>query len=291
MSLARRVVAKATSFTPRQRRWQRLLASLTLDPDRLSQPVAPPGPRDFIICGLPRSGTSLVTAALYQPPRVVTVMEPWDGMRLAPAELFSSLRAEIGSGRLTRGRLDVASLLAHGRVEWCRDGDRPIAIDVAPDYLLGVKWPAFWRYLDLLPDTRFVVCVRHPAEVVASFRSTQGRLARGLEYDLAFNRGMNEQLLAATDDPMTRQILLVEAITRGVAPHLDRPNVFTVRYERWFDDRDALLESLSAFLGVDVTAPPVVVGPRPPREDAVVLTELVRRHSAAPALLGYDLAG
>jgi hypothetical protein len=90
---------------------------------------------------------------------------------------------------------------------------------------------------------------------------------------------------------VTRQILLVEAITRAVVPHLDRPNVFTLRYERWFDDRDALLESLSAFLGVDVTATPVVVGPRRPRQDAAALTELVRRHSAAPALLGYDLAG
>jgi hypothetical protein len=277
------------SLLPRRRRWQRLLASLTLDPDHLTSPVTPPGPRDFIICGLPRSGTALVTAALYQPPRAVTVMEPWDGMRLAPAELFSSLRAEIGTGTLTRGRLDVAPLLANGRVEWCRDGERPHALDVDPDYVLGVKWPAFWRYLDLLPDTKFVVCVRHPVEVVASFRGTNGRLARGLEYDLAFNRRMNDELLAATGDPVIRQVLLMDAITRGLVPHLDRPNVFTLRYEHWFDDPHALLERLSEFLEVDVTLTPVVVTPRAPRTDDDALIELIRRHSETPALLGYDL--
>ncbi|MEY2454205.1 MAG: hypothetical protein QOD92_3779 [Acidimicrobiaceae bacterium] len=289
MSVARRVVTKAISLSPRRRRWQRLLTNLTLDPDHLTSPVTPPDPRDFIICGLPRSGTSLATAALYQPPRVVTVMEPWDGMRLAPAELFSSLRAEIGTGTLTRGRLDGALLLADGRVEWCRDGEKPSAIHVAPDYLLGVKWPAFWRYLDLLPDTKFIVCVRHPLEVLASFRSTRGRLARGLEYDLAFNRRMNDELLSATDDPVIRQVLLMDAVARGLAPHLDRPNVFTLRYERWFDDPNALLEGLTAFLGVDVTPTPVVVAQRPSRTDDASLVDMIRRHSAAPALLGYDL--
>lgn len=253
--------------------------------------MAAPGANDFIICGLPRSGTSLATAALYQPPRVVTVMEPWDGMRLPPSELFASLRAEIATtGRLRRGRLDVAALLAGGAVEWSREGERPYPVDAAPDHVLGVKWPAFWRYLDLLPSTKFVVCVRHPVEVIRSFTATRGRLAQGLEYDLAFNRRMNDELLSATDDVALRQVLLVDTISRGLASHADRPNVFTLRYERWFEDRDALLADLTEFLGVDVTQTSVAVIPRaaPPDDPAVV--DLLRRHSTAAELLGYDLS-
>jgi len=65
--------AAARRLSPRHRRWRRLLDSLTLDPDHLPRPVEAPGTRDFVICGCPRTGTALLTAMLFQPPRVVTV--------------------------------------------------------------------------------------------------------------------------------------------------------------------------------------------------------------------------
>ena len=251
-----RVLARAAarSVLPRHRAWARLLSGLDLDPDLLERPVDPPGEQDFVICGSPRSGTALLVAMLFQPPSVVTVMEPWDALRLPPRELFESLRTEIAStGRLTRGRLDLAALESTGDVVWCRDGELPHPVVTAPDFLLGIKLPAFWRYLDLLPDTRFLVCLRHPAEVVDSYARTGGRLRLGLDYDVPFNRAMNTHLEAVTPDLAERRVRMYDYIHERVLPHLDRPNVLAVRYERWFEDPDGQLRDIEAFLGLGLS--------------------------------------
>ena len=210
------------------------------------------------MCGIPRSGTSLLAAALYQPPRVVTVMEPWDGLRLAPAPLFASIREEIRSGSLgavastSRGSLPkapsrgVATASSHTRCS------------VDDDYLLGIKWPAFWRYLDLMPATKFLVCVRNPASVIRSFKQQPGSLRGGFEYDVSFNRTMNRRLALATDDEALRRVLLYEYVARRIVPHINRPNVFIVRYERWASDAAGLLKDIGAFLGEDVSRSSVV---------------------------------
>lgn len=250
MSLRIAARSAVATVSPAHRRWRRLLASLTLDPDRIHQPLEQPSAADFLICGVPRSGTALLTAMLFQPPTVVTVMEPWDALRLPPAELFRSLRSELATGMLHRGRLDIGALLSRGEVAWCRDGERPHPVETGPDTLVGVKFPAFWRYLELLPGTKFLVCLRDPAEVVRSFDQTGGRLGMGLDYDVPFNARMNSELLAATDDPAQRRVLLYDYINARVQPHLQRPNVFAVRYERWFTDRDGLVREIGDFLGV-----------------------------------------
>lgn len=278
-------------ISPRHRRWRRLLGSLTLDPERLPRPLPGLGARDFIVCGSPRTGTALLTATLFQPPEIVTVMEPWDGMRLPPAALFASLRAEVATGHLGRGRLDLAALEREGAVRWCRDGEKPRAVKAAPDHLLGVKWPAFWRYLDLLPDTRFLVCIRHPAAVVASFAHAGGRLGEGLDYDTPFNRVMNDALTAATSDVSVRRVLLYDYINSRVLPHLARPNVLTVRFERWFTEPEAVLAEVSRFLDTDVRPDRVRIDPAPAHDprDAETLA-LLRRHCRTAEALGYSIA-
>ena len=279
----------ARLISPRHRHWRRLGASLTLDPDLLERPIDEPGGNDFVICGLSRSGTSLLAAALYQPPRVVTVMEPWDGLRLPPADLFASLRGEMTQGRLARGRLDVASLLASGEVRWGHDGQYPHDVVVDPDTALGVKWPIFWRYLPLLPTTKFLVCLRHPAEVVSSFASMDGTLGEGLDYEAAFNRDMNRQLMEATEDPAHRRLLLLEYVASRIVPYLDRPNVHVVRYERWFDDRDDLMADISAFLGVALEPGfPAIRRPRNTRHDPEVLA-MLREAAPSTTALGYRI--
>lgn len=282
---ARRAVGVVS---PAHRRWSQLLESLTLDPDHLPQPVEPVGPADFLICGSPRSGTALLTAMLYQPPEVVTVMEPWDALRLPPVGLFRSLRAEISQGVLRRGRLDIGALLATGSVTWCRDGERPHQVDAREDTLLGVKFPAFWRYLDLLPDAKFLVCLRDPSEVVRSYRLTGGRLRLGLDYDVPFNARMNAHLEAATSDPARRRVLLYDYVNSRILPHLERPNVMAVRYERWFTDPSGLLAEVAQFLEVglgpgrpELKRPPL---PATADEDAGLVTEVCTTARA----LGYE---
>lgn len=280
--------AAAQRLSPRHRRWRRLLDSLTLDPDRLPRPVDAPGTRDFVICGCPRTGTALLTAMLFQPPRVVTVMEPWDGMRLPPAELFASLRAEVATGRLRRGRLDLDALEHDGRVVWCRDGERDHPVAAGPDSLLGVKWPAFWRYLELLPTTRFLVCLRDPATTIQSFAHVGGRLAQGLDYDTPFNRVMNETLTAATAEPAERRVLLYDYINERIVPHLSRPNVLAVRFERWFTEPEALVAEVGRFLGVELRTGVARVDARPPRALDDETLARVRRYCRTAESLGYS---
>ena len=270
-SLLSALRAAAAPLSPRHRRWRRLLASLALDPDRLAPPIAAPAAGDFIVCGAPRTGTTLLAAMLYQPPAVVTAMEPWDGLRLAPAELFASIRREIDeTGRLSGSKLDVGALSDGGRVDWAEADRRQVAVRVDGDYRLGVKWPAFWRYLPLLPATRFLVCLRHPREVVASFRRVGGRLGQGFEYDVAFHRRMNRTLAGATRDPAVRRVLLFDYVHSRILPYLDRPNVLAVRYERWFTEPEALLDEIAAFLGAPLAQPPARVRAR---EAPVALAE------------------
>ncbi len=267
------------------------MASLTLDPDLLPRPLSPPGDRDFIICGSPRSGTTLLTAMLFQPPRVVTVMEPWDGLRKPPAQLFNDIRREVDeTGRLSSGRLNIDALHDQRAVRWVREQDTSYPVVVEPGWALGVKWPAFWRYLELLPDTRFLVCIRHPYAVMGSYRKQGGRLTEGLDYDAAFNRRMNSELLAATKDPLVRQVLLFDYVTARMLPHLTRPNVYVVRYERWFDEAQRMLDEIAVFLGVELGPPPAKVRPEPPPDGLSPEDRVrIRTHCTTAGALGYTL--
>jgi hypothetical protein len=268
-------------------RWRRLLASCDLDPAKLLTPVDEPGPKNFIIAGCPRTGTSLLAAQLHRPPELVTVMEPWDGLRLEPARLFETLRSEIASGVLTSGRLDLEAL-DRGKVSWRSEDEMSYPIAVDDDYSLGVKWPTFWQYLDLLPNTRFLITIRHPSSVIASFEQTKGRLAQGFDYDVPFNNRMNSYLASVTDDDEVRRVLLYEYVNSRIIPHLERPNVLVVPYERWHDDASSLMEEISAFLDVSITSQ-IEILPRPVEDHPNRMMEMIVEHAPSARGLGYDI--
>lgn len=273
-----RAVAPAV---PSWRARRAYLRGLTLDLGPLGSPLPAPGPDDVVLCGVPRSGTTLLTAALHQPPRAVALVEPWLGLVLPPAELFAEVRRRLRHDGAIGGRLDLDRLRAEGSTDWVEDRARPV--EPRPDadsVLVGIKWPTYWQLLPHLPDTRFVVCVRHPHKVVASMVGARGDLRDGLDHEIPFNAGVNAELRRATRWRAERRALLYERIVAGILPHLERPNVFLVRYERWSTDAPRLLAELSDFLGVDLTEPLVRLdrGPgRPPR--------LTRRDRAAVAAL------
>jgi hypothetical protein len=215
---------------------------------------------DFIICGAPRSGTTLISALLLQPPKVVTVVEPWLGMRLPPRELFLSLRQEIARTKtLPPGKLDVEALQRTGDVTRQQAGTTTAEIGLDPDYFMGIKWPEYWRYVGLMPDTKFLVCVRHPSEVIGSFKRIGGRLGLGLGYDIVFNRSLNRDLLSATSNLALRRVLLYDTIYAHLIPHLGSENVFPVRYERWFEDPEGQVSDIGSFLGVELGSMPAKI--------------------------------
>jgi hypothetical protein len=214
-------------------------------------------------------------------------MEPWDGMRLPPSELFGSLRREIAdTGCIARGKLDIGALSADGEVLWHEEGAAPEEVSVQDGYLLGVKWPAFWRYLELLPTTRFLVCLRHPMEVIASFKRVGGRLAQGLEYDTAFNRRMNAEL-ETTRAVELRRIRFFDFVHSRIIPYLSRKNVLAVRFERWFSEPERLLAEISDFLEVDLRGSSAII--RRPSAQGMDEAEaaLIREQCETASALGY----
>lgn len=231
----------------------------------------------------------MLSALLFQPPEMVVCMEPWDGLRLPPAALFASIRQEIAqTGMLSRGRLDVPAL-ATGEMRWHRDGAGVYPVEVDPGYLLGVKWPGFWRYLDLLPQTRFVVCVRHPFDVIGSFEQTGGRLAAGLEYDVAFHRRMNRELKRTTADVGIRRALLYQYVAERILPHLHRPQLLLIHFERWEREPVRVLTEISSFLEVELAPQPQVSIRVPERRTDSEGTDLIRRYCPSAIDLGYEL--
>ncbi len=271
--------------SPRHRRWHRTLAGCTLEPAAVTAAVAP-GPRDVLICGCPRSGTALLTAALHQPPVMCTVMEPWAGLQQTPRQLFGSIRDELDAGELRQGRLRIDRLLADGAVEWQRDGEQAYAVEAGPRTLVGVKWPSYWQLLGRLPDTKFLVCLRDPAEVLHSFVHTGGRLARGYDYDTTFTRDFNRRLADRYDDAADRRLGMYDAVYEHALPHLRRSNVLAVRYERWFEEPDAMLREIGDFLGADLGRSRVRIRP-PASHPHPQLAARIRRQSRTAARLGY----
>lgn len=271
-------------------RWRRLLASCKLSLDNLEAPLDRPSNSDFIIAGCPRSGTSLLAATLFSPPNVAVSMEPWDGLRLLPHDLFSSLRAEIDeTGTLSRGRLDIEVMRSTRRVEWTRDSASATPISMSDNYHLGVKWPTFWQYLELLPTTKFLITIRHPVDVLASFERVGGRLGDGLDYDVPFNARMNSWLQQTSRDPFVRRALMYEYIYRRISPHLVRDNVLAVHYEEWFTDPDALKQRIARFLGLESVPSPIEVRKPPALNHPPQLTELVSKTCLVADELGYDI--
>lgn len=277
-------------LSPGRRRWRQFLRSLPVAPEDCTGNLREVGPHDFIICGCPRTGTTLLAAFLFQPPASVTVMEPWDGMRMLPSDLFRSLRLELQTSRaLGRGKLDIGALQSQGLVRWTADGTSSATVTYHDSTLVGVKWPAFWRYLDRLPTARFLVTLRHPYDVVHSFFKQGGRLARGLEYETRFHSQMNSCLERAIGDPAIRRVLLFDYIHERILEHLSRRNVLAVRYERWFSDRDMLVKEIETFLGVRLRNPlPTIRQPGSDGSDEAV-REAVRRYCGTAGRLGYDL--
>ncbi len=285
------VVRKAASpflrlVSPRHRRWHQILTSCTLDLGPLPAVLPAPGADNVIICGSPRTGTALLTAQLHQPPLSVGVMEPWDVLRLAPQELFTSLRAELAQGRLARGRLNFDALEERGAVVWCSDGEMPHPVAYRPDSVVAVKYPGMWRYLDRLPTTKFIVCLRNPVDTITSFRTTGGRLLDGLQYEVPFEAELNAQLQRDYADPARRRVALYDTINEAVLPHLSRPEVFVVRYERWFTDPDVMMAELGAFLGRDLGPGPARITAARPQPDTDEAAYIRRTCNTAEAL-GY----
>jgi hypothetical protein len=274
---------------PKARAFRSFLDGMTLDLDALPDRLPDLDPDDVIVCGCPRTGTSLCAAMLFAPPTSIAVAEPWDGLRLPPRELFASLRREIEGGRLDRGTLDLPALATSGRVRRVPEGEGGAAVAADPGFLLAVKWPSYHQLLPRMPATRFVVCVRDPRDTIASFKAIGGSVRRGYDYDVPFNRETNIAVHAA-GSAAARRVALYDHVNEAVLREVHRPNVFVVRYERWFTDGDRQWDELCTFLGRRFE-PGVVARHQESKRDLLDADDLdcIRTRCRTAVALGYDV--
>ena len=109
----------------------------------------------------------------------------------------------------------------------------------------------------------------------------------GLDYDTAFNRSMNDHLMRATSVLARRRVLLFDYIHERILPHLSRPNVLAVRYERWFSEPEVVLSELGAFLGVELRAGRAKIRPPAPVDLPRAERDMIRAECRTAAALGY----
>lgn len=273
---------------PDARRFRRFRSSFTLEPGRIPRPLEEIGERDVIICGCPRTGTSLLAGLLFHPPAIVSVVEPWEGLRQPPSGAFRAIRADIeASGRLDHGTMDLPLLVESGRVRRVEEGTGGIAVDVQPDFTLAIKWPTWFQLLPLLERSRFIVCTRDPYDTIASFVAIGGSLRRGLDYDVAFNREVNAQL-ASIRDLAERRVAMYDMINEVVLQHLGRSNVLEVRYERWFSEPTAQWSEIGRFLDMDLPPLGLELRQESKRELLTDADRAAIARSTTAARLGYS---
>lgn len=222
--------------------------------------------RDYLITGIPRSGTSLVCRLLDDQDESVVVNEPREPMAAVRVrrydafilEFHAHLRSEILAGRpilnkLTDGRV---SSNTHGA-----DRRQPYHPAVhSPGFLLGTKDTL--QYLTRLDELRgklqgmhVLVCIRDPRAAIASWKASfahlahadvTGLLSRGA---LGSGRSVDRRAIAAlqaTADVQVRRSLLWCHLASVIRRNRDWVSI--IRYEDLLTDARSVLEGLVTML-------------------------------------------
>ena len=191
-------------------------------------PVPFDGSSPVFLVGFPRSGTTLLDTMLMGHPDVSVMEEKiiLDEVSRNFGSIDAIAEYDERKVRMARERyFDAAARFG-------ADADAKVLVDKNPLYLMQV--PLIHR---LFPDARFILALRHPADVVLScyfsnFRTTPSlmnflRLDAAAEfYDLAFSSWQR-------------------------ATELLPANVHTIVYEKLVDNPETQLRSLAAWLDLD----------------------------------------
>jgi tetratricopeptide (TPR) repeat protein len=196
-----------------------------------------PTRRIALLCGHPRSGTTLLELVVDAHPEVVSAEET----RLLHDEAYLPLIRELREGTPMREALDAASpdLLQHAREHYFRCAERLLGAPIGGRLLLD-KNPALNPLIPavvrVFPEARFLVALRDPRDVVLSCFL---------------------QPLALT--PISSSFLSLEETVRHYAigmgfwlalrPHLGGRGL-EVRYEELVDDLAGVARRVLDFLGV-----------------------------------------
>lgn len=186
--------------------------------------------RFHFICGLPRSGSGILSALLNQNPR-------FEATSLGPAQpVFADLVTRYADGGDMADLLDDTQKIALWRnainAIYHRRLVGGVVFDHNPDWL---------PYVDLLirlyPLSRFILCVRNPAAIVNAYEFAR---TEGDEND----QGQAIETLMAPDGEIGAQIqALREALS---SRHAER--MLVIDYDRLTDDPEDVMDVLYDFL-------------------------------------------
>lgn len=184
-------------------------------------------PSPVFLVGFPRSGTTLLDTMLMGHPDV-SVMEEAPALDAVSREIggFAGVAAldEDGLQRARDVYFDVA-----GKVAML---DRKVLIDKNPLHLAQVA-----LIQRLFPDARYILAVRHPADVILSCYFSNFRITPALANFLRL------------DTAAEYYDLILQLWERG--REVFDPDVQTVRYEKLVEDSEAELRPIVAALGLD----------------------------------------
>lgn len=210
-------------------------------------------PGNLLITGVPRSGTSYLCQCLDSLDNLAVINEPsilFDGLRYGPEPwmvpvLHADLRAAIDAGESVENKLDARGRLTEDTaVEEHRAEYRPQLRD--SHWVLASKNTlAYMARLDgllrVMPEARVVMCIRHPADTLASWKGTFAHLASGDPRILpvggladpflpAHLRRTLEDIIAM-DRPAWRRAAWWRMLAEEVLRWHDHPRVTLLRYE------------------------------------------------------------
>ena len=190
-------------------------------------PVPGDRPAPVFLVGFPRSGTTLLDTMLMGHD-AVAVMEEQPALNAVSREIggFDAI-ADLDAHGIRAARtlyFDIAGKSA--------DLDRQVLIDKNPLHLMQV--PLIYR---LFPDARFLLALRHPADVILSCYFSNFRLTPNLANFLRLDTAAEFYDLAFSTWERARQLMRIE--------------VHTVVYEQLVDDPEAQLRALGEALNLD----------------------------------------
>jgi hypothetical protein len=220
---------------------------------------------DFIITGLPRSGTSMLCHVLSRVPNMVVINEPKEVHPALSAVTgnhnlavyYRKIRADIIYGQPIENKVtESGQLIEDTRIEDVRRLYQP---DISSaDFHLGTKNPLVYltrlRWLcDTYPHMPKIATIRHPYDTIASWKKSFEHLATvnhnaftlgGAADPLidAYQRERIEKIVAQPSEVIRRALLwsyLADMLWR------DRDKVHVVKYE---DLTSSPLQSLSEIL-------------------------------------------
>lgn len=239
-------------------------------------------PRDILLTGLPRAGTTLTCYLLNKLPNTVALHEPYNPFLFAQetttrADLVKDVDRFLAATRQALLYTGIApSKQLHGAVPDNPKGAYPRFMDVLPnrlrgspllgkralrrrrahdglvsftkplsdDFTLCVKHNAAYTALlqHLLPGHRCVAIIRNPLAILASWNSIDFDLRNG---DMTITRQLDRQLakaLSAEGDRLKRQCLIIEWFFSQFDQFLTAKDI--IRYESLVTTTNATLQRI-----------------------------------------------